>query len=127
MIYTIKGGKKSERQLVIEALWFAKQYLLPRHKVLEIDIELTKNLDVDGDVIEGDDEREFWMRLRKGMDRDDLLTSVFHEMVHVKQSVKKEYPLFDCTKIPYMKRPWEKEAYELQEVMLKEWNKEKAA
>ena len=30
------------------------------------------------------------MRVRKGLKEDDLLTSVFHEMVHVKQDVRKE-------------------------------------
>ena len=42
MLYSIRGGKKSEKELVVKALWFAKDYLLPRHKNIEIDIELKK-------------------------------------------------------------------------------------
>ena len=68
---------------------FAKQYLMPRIRILDIEISLKKNMDVDADVV--GDEREFTMRIRKGQDRDDLLTSVFHEMVHVKQYIRKEF------------------------------------
>ena len=85
MLYSIRGGKKSEKELVVKALWFAKDYLLPRHKNIEIDIELKKNIKCDADVVSGDENREYIMRVRKGLKEDDLLTSVFHEMVHVKQ------------------------------------------
>ena len=46
MYYSIRGGKKSEKDLVVKALWFAKSYLFPRHKNIEIDIELRKILSV---------------------------------------------------------------------------------
>ena len=124
MLYSIRGGKKSEKELVIKALWFAKDYLLPRHKNIEIDIELKKNIKCDADVVSGDENREYIMRVRKGLKEDDLLTSVFHDMVHVKQDVRKEHPLFDCSTIPYLERPWEIEAYELQETMLTAYRKE---
>ena len=44
MYYSIKGGLKKEKELVVKALWFAKSYLFPRHKNIEIDIELKKNI-----------------------------------------------------------------------------------
>ena len=93
MLYSIKGGKKSEKDLVVKALWFAKDFLLPRHKNIEIDIELKKNIKCDADVVSGDEHREYIMRVRKGQSEENLLTSVFHEMVHVKQDVRKEHPL----------------------------------
>ena len=124
MLYSIKGGKKSEKDLVVKALWFAKDFLLPRHKNIEIDIELKKNIKCDADVVSGDEHREYIMRVRKGQSEENLLTSVFHEMVHVKQDVRKEHPLFDCSEIPYLERPWEIEAYELQETMLTAFKKE---
>ena len=77
MLYSIRGGKKSEKELVVKALWFAKDYLLPRHKNIEIDIELKKNIKCDADVVSGDENREYIMRVRKGLKEDDLLTSVF--------------------------------------------------
>ena len=79
-----------------------------RHKNIEIDIELKKNIKCDADVVSGDENREYIMRVRKGLKEDDLLTSVFHEMVHVKQDVRKEHPLFDCSDIPYLERPGKK-------------------
>lgn len=116
MYYEITGGTKKERKTVEDALHFAKQYLMPRIRILDIEISLKKNMDVDADVV--GDEREFTMRIRKGQSRDDLLTAVFHEMVHIKQAVRNEYPLFDSTDLEYLERPWEIEAYDLQEKML---------
>lgn len=119
MLYSIKGGLKKEKELVVKALWFAKDYLLPRHKNIEIDIEIRPNIKVDADVISGDEYREYIMRVRKGLSEDDLLTSIFHEFVHIKQDVRKEHALFECSDVPYLKRPWEIEAFDMQEVMLK--------
>ena len=64
------------------------------------------------------------MRVRRGLKEDDILTSVFHEMVHIKQDLRKEHKLFDCTDIPILTDPWEQEAYELQETMLVAYRKE---
>ena len=57
---------------------------------------------------------------------DNLLTTVFHEMVHVKQGVRKEWAFDEVvykTHEEYINLPWEVEAYELQEVMLEAWKK----
>tara|TARA_B100001094_G_C18193560_1_gene808972 strand:- start:4285 stop:4716 length:432 start_codon:yes stop_codon:yes gene_type:complete len=124
MYYSIKGGKKSEKELVIKALWFAKDYLLPRHKHIEVDIELKKNIKCDADVVSGDEYREYIMRIRRGLKEDDILTSVFHEFVHIKQDVRKEHPLFECSDTPYLERAWEVEAFDLQETMLTAYRKE---
>ena len=51
--------------------------------------------------------REYIMRVRRGLKEDDILTSVFHEMVHIKQDLRKEHKLFDCTDIPILTDPWE--------------------
>lgn len=120
-VYDITGGTKKERKTVEDALHFAKQYLMPRIRILDIEISLKKNMDVDADVV-GDD-REFTMRIRKGQERDDLLTSVFHEMVHVKQYVRNEFPVFEVgCEVDYLERPWEIEAFDLQEKMLDTYN-----
>ena len=124
MYYSIKGGKKSEKELVIKALWFAKDYLLPRHKHIEVDIELKKNIKCDADVVSGDEYREYIMRIRRGLKEDDILTSVFHEFVHIKQDVRKEHALFECSDTPYLERAWEVEAFDLQETMLTAYRKE---
>jgi|TARA_B110000483_G_C17725484_1_gene362602 hypothetical protein len=123
MLYSVIGGTKKERETVTEALWFAKQYLLPRHRKLAVDVEISPKLIAEADILEGDDEREYEMRVRKGLSKEDLITAIFHEFVHIKQDVRKEFPMFESTDIPYFERPWEIEAYAMQEKMLESFNK----
>jgi len=123
MLYSVIGGTKKERQAVTEALWFAKEYWLPRHRKLAVDVEITKHLDVDADCLEGDDEREYEIRVKRGLSHEDLITAIFHEFVHVKQDVLKQFPMFTPSDIPYLDRPWEIEAYAEQEKMLKKYKK----
>ena len=122
MLYSVIGGTKKERETVIEALWFAKEYLLPRHRKLTVDVEIASSLSAEADVLDGDDDREYELRVRKGMNREDLITAIFHEMVHIKQAVRKEFPMFEPSNIPYFDRPWEIEAYAEQEKMLESFN-----
>lgn len=121
MYYEISGGTKRERKLVEDAVLFAKKYLMPRIRDLDIEITITKKMEVDADVV--GDEREYEMRIRGGQGDEDLITSVFHEMVHVKQGVRKEFPLFEDCDMEYLDRPWEKEAYDLQEKILDAYKK----
>lgn len=121
MYYEISGGTKHERKLVEDAVLFAKKYLMPRIRDLDIEITITKKMEVDADVV--GDEREYEMRIRGGQEEEDLITSVFHEMVHVKQGVRKEFPLFEDCDMEYLDRPWEKEAYDLQEKILDAYKK----
>lgn len=118
--YEVIGGTKKERALIEEAVVFAKQYLIPRIRNLDVEIKLMKNMEVDADVV--GDGREFFMRIRKGQSHEDLLTAVFHEMVHIKQYIRDEFPLFEESSIDYLERPWEKEAYDLQELILDSYN-----
>jgi hypothetical protein len=120
MLYSVIGGTKKEREAVTEALWFAKKYWLPKHRKLAVDVEITKHLDVDADCLEGDDDREYEIRVKRGLDYEDLVTAIFHEFVHVKQDVLKQFPMFTPSEIPYFDRPWEIEAYTEQEKM---WEK----
>ena len=55
MQYSVEGGTKKERQAVAEALWFAKDYLMPKVRKLAVDVIISK-LDVDGDVLDGDED-----------------------------------------------------------------------
>lgn len=124
MLYSVIGGTKKEREAVTEALWFAKKYWLPKHRKLAVDVEITKHLDVDADCLEGDDEREYEIRVKRGLAHEDLVTAIFHEFVHVKQDVLKQFPMFTPSDIPYLERPWEIEAYDEQEKMLKKFKKD---
>ena len=60
--------------------------------------------------------------MQKGMKYEDFLTTLFHEMVHVKQHVRKEFePVEYNTFEGYMAQPSEIEAYKMQEELLDQW------
>jgi len=123
MLYSVIGGTKQERTAVTEALWFAKEYWLPRHRKLFVDVEIAPGLEAEADCFEGDDDREYEIRVRRGLDYEDLITAIFHEFVHIKQHVRCEFPMFEPSDIPYFDRPWEQEAYAEQEKMLEKFKK----
>ena len=124
----ISGGRAKQRQNVIRAAEFAWNYLMPRVKKCEVEITLKKLKDVQGYCLDCDDNR-FELEIDSRLKGDDLLTCVFHEMVHVKQGVRKE-----LKDVSYLEKrwkgdvylnleysydhPWEEEAYRLQEVIL---------
>lgn len=77
--------------------------------------------------------REFIIRMNKNMNREMMLETLAHEMVHVKQDALGEkqerfkggYKLLwkgkDYTKTSYSKQPWEREAYRLEKKLVKEY------
>ena len=126
MFVEINNANKTEKLLITDALWFAKEKLLPKHKNLDIEINLKKKLDVDGYVIDGDYKRHFIMEVRKCQDKDDLLTTIFHEFTHIAQAVKGNdiFSLDHCD-VNYLDRWFEKEAFEMQEKLLTEFELER--
>lgn len=130
---TVTGGRAKQRQEVYRAAKFAWNYLMPRIKSCYVDITLKKLKDVQGYCLDCDD-REFELEIDSRLKGDDLLTCVFHEMVHVKQGVRNE-----LKDVSYLEKkwkgeiyinveydfdhPWEEEAYRLQEVILEAWKK----
>lgn len=117
MVYfEVIGGSKSEKRLVEDAFWFALKELMPRKKNLDVLFQLEK---MEGHGWQVMIEKTFHeMGIKRGLSEDDLITAVFHEMVHVRQSERGEE--MDFSK-PYLDRPFEKEAYILQESMLKKY------
>lgn len=77
--------------------------------------------------------REFLVSLNKTLSEEELMLTLAHEMVHVKQSARGErqerhkggykvtWKGVDHTKTPYSKQPWEREAYRLEKKLLKEY------
>ena len=76
------------------------------------------------------------IEIQKGIDEDDMITAIFHEIVHVKQGARKElvdtgfctktwcgveYICITSTTKEYMAQPWEAEAYYLQEELFTEY------
>ena len=125
MFIEFRNTNKKRQRTIEDALWFAKSYLLPRHKIDEIEIESWKDLPHDGDCYDADD-RSFIIRVNKDLSKEDLLTTIFHEFVHIKQHIKKEFgdDVFGISneEVAYMDRPYEIEAFRLEKEMLEEYN-----
>ena len=125
MFIEFRNTNKKRQRTIEDALWFAKSYLLPRHKIDEIEIESWKDLPHDGDCYDADD-RSFIIRVNKDLSKEDLLTTIFHEFVHIKQHIKKEFggDVFGISneEVAYMDRPYEIEAFRLEKELLEEYN-----
>jgi len=72
------------------------------------------------------DEDEIIIFLNKNLDGQALAKTIFHELTHVKQYLEgtlEDHMVwkderYDCS---YLERPWEQQAYELEEQMMKGW------
>ena len=124
----VNGGTKKQRALIEDiAWWFCDKYF-SKFKYYNIEFDLTK---IEGNVqgwCMDIDKNASHIEIDKRLKGDDFITTIFHEMVHVKQYVRKE--LFsECNfyadRDEYLKLPWEIEAYKLQEVLLTKWNRHK--
>jgi|TARA_B110000977_G_scaffold180345_1_gene239864 hypothetical protein len=133
----VTGGKAKERQLVEEVTCWCVNNMLPRYRTLNIEVNLSNLKDrAMGYCLEGDHNREFRIDIRKGLGLYDLISTVCHEMVHVKQYVKgqlkhrtdgsqmwkTEPDLSQETN--YEDTPWELEAFALEEELAKQCFKE---
>ena len=133
MIIHVTGSNKGNRKLVEYATWFYAEKLMGKRLMsgLKININLKKNMidktDCEGTAIWEDDgprPREFTINLDSGVKIRNLLISLAHEMVHVKQWAKDE--MYEYMKpnmvrfkgekihmkeVDYFDYPWEIEAY----------------
>ena len=125
MFIEFRNTNKKQQRTIEDALWFAKSYLLPRHKIDEIEIESVKGLLAHGDCYDADD-RSYIIRVNKDLSKEDLLTTIFHEFVHIKQHIKKEFggDVFAISndEVAYKDRPYEIEAFIIEQEMLEEYN-----
>lgn len=118
----VKGGTKKEREIVEATIALCIRQLMPRARSLDIEAKLVKNCSAYGYCCQTDNNRTFELELRKGLGLYDLIATVCHEMVHVKQYYRKELTEDRIWKkrkigsdIKYLDQPWEKEAFKLEE------------
>jgi len=104
----IKSHKLQE--LVCEVVEFGRKNLFPRHKHININIIAMRNKGVYGDCMYEDD-RDFTIRFDKTLPTIEIITTLLHELVHVKQYLRNEE--MDYT-LPYDERPHEIEAHALE-------------
>lgn len=91
----VKGfGKKKTAEITEAVEFIAAQLMDPRMvRNLTIDVERDRNLDVMGECVNEDDTRNprwFTITLRDAADDEDIIKTICHEMVHVKQYAKNE-------------------------------------
>jgi len=127
----VNGGTQKQRWLVEDiAWWFCEKYF-SRFKSFNIEIDLKKmEGTVQGWCMEIDKNASH-IEINKKLKGDDFITCVLHELVHVKQQFKGHLKEMKGVEkmwkgevhicIDYYNLPWEKEAYEQQEVLLHEW------
>ena len=127
----INGGTKKQRNLIHDISWWFCDKYFSKFKYFNIEIDLTKiKGEVQGWCMEVDKNASH-IEIDKRLKDDDFITCVLHELVHVKQQFKGELKEMNGIEkmwkgevhicIDYMNLPWEKEAYAMHEVLLKEY------
>ena len=134
MILHVKGSNKAVRRLIESAAWFYAEKLMGKRLIesLEITINLKKNLlskeGYEGTAIWEDDgyrPKEFTIEIDSTVKIRNILITLAHEMVHIKQWAKDEmYEYMNVTGMvrfkgekvhmeitDYWDYPWEIEAY----------------
>lgn len=132
MVVSVIGSSKSKREMAEDIAHFSLGILAPRLGAkLEIDIVLINNLrnkeGIAGDCTWEDRSyrpREFTIRIDSSQSKQELLETIAHEMVHVKQFARGELKNtnslhiskwndkeVDDIKTNYYDLPWEIEAH----------------
>ena len=127
-VYTV-GGNKKQRELVTDVAYFCINKLTPRMKKLDIEIQINNLKDnAVGYCMMQDDNRTYEIEVDKKLDIEEMIVTVCHEMVHVKQYARNELGINDKNDGQnYFDLPYEKEAYELQEILLKQYQEDSNA
>ena len=88
----IIGGRKKQRQVVEDVVkWSIKKLNLHRIRTLNLTFSIKTLKSLYGQLEQLDDKRrEFSVVLDKNVDTKDLIRTVIHEMVHIKQYIRKE-------------------------------------
>ena len=118
------GGNKFLRDIAEKTVMRMIKEMMPRMRTLEIEVQIKKlKGDVAGWCMMEDTNREFTIEVANNLTLKDFVTTICHEMVHVKQFARKETCGYGvkwkgkkiAPKTPYYDLPWEKEAYKMQD------------
>jgi len=115
----VTGGKPYQKKRIESIVHFCIEKLMPRMQSLDITVKLT---DLKGSAYGYclcEDERTFEIEIDRSLSLRKLLTTVAHEMVHVKQYARKELKqdhvwlgkTYSPAKVCYWDQPWEIEAH----------------
>lgn len=115
----VTGGKPYQRKRVEQVVNFCIKKLMPRMQTLDIKVVLKDLKDDAYGYCLSETTREFELEIHKKLPLRKLLTTVAHEMVHVKQYARKELKqdydwlgkTYSPKKVSYWDQPWEIEAH----------------
>ena len=125
----VTGGIKTQRDKVESIVYFCIEKLMPRMQTLDIEVRLASINDANGyctKLVEKKNPRDFEIEVDYKLSLRQILETVCHEMVHVKQYARNEMCDADtfhtnktswksntvCTKsTEYWDLPWEIEAH----------------
>lgn len=128
------GGTKEKKELAEKiTVWYIKK-MMPRMRTLDITIKLTKCKTKDnayGYCHETDNNRTFEIEIDKDLRMYDFVSTMCHELTHLKQYAKGDMVALEdgrtrwkkviySNKVSYANQPWEKEAYRLEEQLAME-------
>ena len=126
MMYLNIEGVKSDncKKLIEDVILYAKDQLMPRIQKLYIDVEVVDGFrdqeGINGEAIH-DEDRYATIVIDPDQPFEEFVTTLLHEMVHIKQYVRKELKdgkwKGEYFKGSYADSPWEKEAYELEQTL----------
>ena len=125
----VNGGNKFQKKTAEVVVAQMIQALMPRMKTLEIEVVIKKLTgDAVGWCMMEDTNREFTIEVANNLTLKDFVTTICHEMVHVKQYARKETSGYDkkwkgkmITLRLYSDLPWEKE-YRMQDKLQLVWD-----
>ena len=117
----VTGGKAYQRKYAQSIAHFCIEKLMPRMQTLDVNIVLKSIKDKENTLgyCLSETNREFEIEIDKSLPLRTLLTTVAHEMVHVKQFARGELTekqawmgkTYDINKTQYWDLPWEIEAH----------------
>ena len=131
-IITVEGGKKEQRQIVEDVVSYMIQKQMPRMKTLDIHVILKKIDDAYGYCM-SESNREFEIEVDKRLGKNQFISTVIHEMVHVWQYATKQLTQKGCkefwrgtdyTDAYYSNQPWERQALRMEKSILKEYKRD---
>jgi len=131
MMVSVTGGKAWQREMASAVASFMLKQTLPEYRKVDVMLQLEKLDGLDGSCNELED-RLFVVKVDSRLKMQEFVKTICHELIHVKQFVKKEMvDFFDrkaCARkirwkqtvygygTAYERMPWEKEAFKLQEM-----------
>ena len=131
-LITVEGGKKKQRQMVEDVVSYMIQRQMPRMKTLDIHVILKKIDDAYGYCM-SESNREFEIEVDKRLGKNQFISTVIHEMVHVWQYETKQLTQKGCkefwrgkdyTDAYYSNQPWERQALRMEKSILKEYKRD---